>query len=85
MTDEVLKNLTPPKNIQIGQWATRCCHRDLYEIQNQSQIEQIIEDWDEGISHDVYLSKREALLYIKSCWGDSTERAYIDKMLTEGL
>jgi hypothetical protein len=69
---------------QIGMWATQCCHRDLYQIESQDQIDIILDDWDEGISHDVYFSKKEALIEIRKRWDDPNEIAMINKML-EGL
>lgn len=68
---------------QIGMWATQCCYRDLYQIESQDQIDTILGDWDEGISHDVYFSKKEALLEIRKQWDDPGEIAMIDEMLEE--
>jgi len=70
-----------PTEIKIGMWATNCCHRDLYQIETQEQIDIIIDDWDEGISHDVYYTKRQALSEIRKRWDDPAEIAMIDEML----
>jgi len=35
-----------PTEIKIGMWATNCCHRDLYQIETQEQIDIIMDDWD---------------------------------------
>lgn len=70
-------------DIKIGMWATSCCHRDLYEITSEDQIGEIIDDWDEGVSHDVYRTKKEALLEIRKGWDEPREIEIIDKMLKE--
>jgi len=53
----------------------------LYQIETQEQIDIIIDDWDEGISHDVYYTKRQALSEIRKRWDDPAEIAMIDEML----
>jgi hypothetical protein len=73
--------ITNPDEIQIGMWATSCCHRDLYQIKTQKEIDTIIDDWDEGISHDVYHTQKEALIEIRKGWDDPNEIAMIDEML----
>jgi uncharacterized protein YbaR (Trm112 family) len=69
--------------IKIGMWACPCCHRDLYQIQTEEEINTIIEDWDEGISHDVYDSKKEALLDIRKGFTDIKTLNVIDKIIGE--
>lgn len=71
------------KKIKIGMWATSCCHRDLYQISSTEEIERIIDDWDEGISHEVWLSERDALLEIKMWTDDVHEISYIDQRLKD--
>jgi len=72
--------IKPPK---IGMWATRCCHRDLYRIETKEQIDIILEDWNEGVSHDVYPTRKQALLTIRAGWDDPGEIAMIDEMLKD--
>ena len=75
--------ITEPNQIKMGMWATQCCHRDLYRIESQEQIDLILEDWDEDISHEVYLTKKDALLSIREGWDDPDEIKMIDIMLKE--
>lgn len=77
----MINKITQQSDIKIGMWATQCCHYDLYEIKSDEQINQIVEDWDEGLSHDVYKTKKDALLDIRRGWNDQCEIAKIDKML----
>ena len=72
-----------PDDIKIGMWATNCCHRDLYQIENEDQMETIVDDWNDGISHDVYRTKKEALQEIRKGWDDPYEIAMIDEMLED--
>jgi hypothetical protein len=58
-------SITNPDKIKIGMYATFCCHLDLYEIKNQDQIERILDDWDENISHEVFPTKHIALKELK--------------------
>ena len=64
-------------------WVTSCCHRDLYQIESKDQIDEIFDDWDEGISHDVWRTKKEALLDIREGWDEPDEITMIDEMLKD--
>jgi hypothetical protein len=81
MIETMNHNVSHPNEIKIGMWATSCCHRDLYEIKTQDEINTIIDDWEEGISHDVYRNKKEALIEIRKGWDDPSEIKIIDNML----
>ena len=72
-----------PILVKIGMWATQCCHRDLYQISTDTEIENILEDWDDGVSHDVWETKREALLDIRKGFDGKEELLFIDKMLAD--
>ena len=78
---EKTTRVTNPAELKIGMWASPCCHRDLYQIKSQDEIDTIIDDWDEGISHEVYRSKKEALLDIRKGFDDPGELKVIDEML----
>ena len=56
--------------LKIGQWYSRCCHEDLYEIKTQEDIDDIIDDWDEfGIQFcNVFKNRIDALFYIRNVW-----------------
>jgi hypothetical protein len=73
--------ITDTKQLKKGLWASGCCYRDLYQIATDDQIQIIIEDWDEGISHDVWETKREALLDIRKEFDDPRDLASIDSMI----
>jgi len=72
-----------PKQIKIGLWASQCCHCDLHQISTDTEIETILEDWDDGVDYDVWETKREALLEIRKGFDDKKELLIIDKMLAD--
>ena len=72
-----------PTQVKIGLWTSQCCHCDLHQIVTGTEIETIIEDWDQGISYDVWETKREALIDIRKGFNDIKELHLIDKMLGE--
>ena len=78
-----MPKITKTNELKIGLWATQCCHRDLHEITEEDEITEIIDDWDEGISYDVYTSRKEALLDIRKCFSPGLERDMIDIMLSD--
>ena len=75
--------VTKRSEVLVGMWATSCCHRDLYQIESQDQIDLIFDDWDAGVSHDVWRTKKEALLDIREGWDEPDEIAMIDEMLKD--
>ena len=75
-----IKDIT---QVKIGMWASQCCQCDLHQISTDAEIETILEDWDEGISYDVWETKREALLDIREGFNDKKELLIIDKMLLD--
>lgn len=48
ITDEDLAVPELRDKIKIGMWATLCCRREMFEIKNQEDIEDIIESADCG-------------------------------------
>jgi len=67
--------------IKTGMWASQSCHRDLYQISTPEQIEVIINDWEEGISHDVYDNRKDALVDIRKSFHPGALQDEIDLML----
>jgi len=72
------------EELRIGMWATHCCHRDLYQIKTNEEIEYIIESWEDVPEVEVWPTKRDALLCIRGRFKDSSDEiAMIDDMLKE--
>jgi len=71
--------------VKIGMWATRCCHRDLYQIKTESALREIVAEWGSYMKAnvDVWPTKKEALLEIRTWWDDEKEIRCIDKMLAD--
>ena len=78
-----MNKITNTSELKLGLWASQCCHCDLHEIKTEEEIAEIIGDWEEGISYDVYNSKKEALLDIRKGFGDLKTLNEIDKMIGE--
>ena len=78
-----MNRITKRSEVLVGMWATSCCHLDLYQIESQDQIDLIFDNWEEGVSHDVWRTKKEALLDIREGWDEPDEIAMIDEMLKD--
>jgi hypothetical protein len=62
--------------IQVGCWATLCCHCDLAEIATEEKRLEVIEDNNDGLPWRAWKSEAEALLDISEEWeSGSLERA----------
>jgi len=58
-----MKNICDKKLVKIGMWATRCCHLDLFQIEDQEDLDDVIEDMDGGgLPFRVWKTKKDALL-----------------------
>lgn len=75
--------ITERAQLKIGQWATTCCHQDLYQIKTQDQIEEVVDDWDDedGFDTEVWETKLEALTEIRGRWSEPGPIAEIDRMI----
>jgi len=72
-----------PTQVKIDMWASQCCHCDLHQISTDTEIEIILEDWDDGVDYGVWGTKKEALLDIRKGFRDKKELFLIDKMLAD--
>lgn len=78
-----------PEDIKIGHWWSICCHLDLYEIQNQSDLTDVQEMVQSNLTDDdwphvdIWEAQGEALLEIRSRWRDSEVITEIDMMLAK--
>lgn len=76
-----------PDDLKIGHWYTYCCHLDLFQILDQEELEDIRERLsdDEPPRPEVWETRQEALLKIRTRWQDPEVLAEIDELLTQTL
>ncbi len=77
--------------VKVGAWQAMCCHLDLYRIDTEEEAEELRQDFREALNDtdfeglamqpQVWLTEREALEQIRSCFLDSYSLAQIDERL----
>lgn len=68
---------------KIGRWYSICCHCDLRDVADESDIEWIKAQRGYGCNVSVWETRREALLEIREGTQDAASLAEIDTMLAE--
>lgn len=73
-------------DIKIGMWYTYCCHLDLKQIETQDELENVVDSIGSNeLEAEVWLTREEALLGIRSRWKDQETIKQINIMLSNNL
>jgi len=59
------------RQAQVGYWYTWCCHLDLSQIVDETDLAECLEEWELDSDlppHTVWKTRRDALLDIRDQW-----------------
>ena len=68
------------EDIKPGYWYSRCCHHDLYVVE-EDDVEPLYDDFIDGFPPDIWETKLDALHEIRERWDDEDELKMIDEMI----
>ena len=74
-------NTAHQTDAKIGHWRSICCHCDLLEIADESDIEWVEAQRSYNLTVNVWQTQREALLEIRAGTQDVASLAEIGEML----
>lgn len=82
-----MARITRPEDVKLGQWYTMCCHLDLYEVEDDDDVQfirddMLEEDEREKLGVMAWETRREALLDLREFSGEEGE-AEIDALLAQ--